>query len=527
MAFITYKQADSRWGKKNYNGSSTMATAGCGPTACAMIAYAVDGKTTPLDTMKYMQSHGYAVRNQGTKWAGIPACLKAFGVKDVQNVPNMTKCWELMAKGYVGIFLFSKGKRGGITWTSSGHYIAVTDYKYQNGKHYVYTRDSGGRNHTGWYAYETTMKGLIPEIWLGKVIPPQPVKKPAGKYNGVIPAPTLKLGSKGDSVKNLQKFLNWYHPAWKLKPDGIFGIGTEGAVREFQRAEGIKPDGIYGKNSQGKANTYKVLPQSNRPVASTPTVTKPTTPAASTPKSYTGAFPDLVAHSGQKINYTAKDLSYAYGTAKAKYTYPKGKAKTAFTTAINKVYPKRSSWSKQCQAGASCDVGAGTVIRYSGIDANIPRGLDEQIPHLKKSSLWKNTGLTKTAQMKPGDVGVYIGKSKGAHIWIKVDGYTAEASHTNKYFMRLTKSQPTNSGKKTWGIYRATKASPISKGDRGTEVIKLQNFLNWAGFNCGKVDGIFGDSVLKALKAFQIKVGLNGDGIFGSGTLAKAKAFKR
>ena len=522
MAFITYKQADSRWGKKNYNGSSTMATAGCGPTACAMIAYGVDGRTTPLDTMKYMQSHGYAIRNNGTAWNGIPSCLKAFGVQDVQEVPNMAKCWELMSKGYVGVFLFRKGSKGGVTWTTSGHYIAVTDYKYQNGKHYVYTRDSGGRNHTGWYAYETTMRGLIPRIWLGKIAPPKPVAKPTGKYSGTIPSPTLKIGSKGDGVKQLQNFLNWYHP-WKLKVDGIFGSATWNALATFQSTEGITPDGIYGKNSHGKANAYKVLPQSSGGVASSPSVT----PLPKIVQGYSGAFPDLVAHSGQKINYVAKDLSYAYGTKKATYTYPKGKAKAAFTAAINKVYPKRSSWSKQCQAGASCDVGAGTVIRYSGIDTKIPRGLDEQIPHLKKSSIWKNTGLTKTSQMRAGDVGIYIGKKKGAHIWIKVEGYTAEASHTNKYFMRLTKSQPTNSGKKTWGIYRATTATPISKGDRGTEVIKWQNFLNWAGFNCGKADGIAGANTDSATKAFQTKVGIKADGIVGNGTLTKAKAFMK
>ena len=513
MAFITYKQADSRWGKKNYNGSSSMATAGCGPTACAMIAYGVDGKTTPLDTMKYMQSHGYAIRNNGTAWNGIPSCLKAFGVQDVQEVPNMTKCWELMSKGYVGVFLFRKGSRGGVTWTTSGHYVAVTDYKYQNGKHYVYTRDSGGRNHTGWYAYETTMKGLIPRIWLGKIAPPKPVAKPTGKYSGAIPSPTLKIGSKGDGVKQLQSFLNWYHP-WKLKEDGIFGSGTWNALAIFQATEGIRPDGIYGKNSQGKANAYKVSPQS-------------VTPLPQIKVGYSGAFPDLVAHSGQRINYTAKDLSYAYGTKKATYTYGKGKAKAAFTAAINKVYPKRSSWSKQCQAGASCDVGAGTVIRYSGADTAMPRGLSEQIPHLKKSSLWKNTGLTKTSQMKAGDVGVYIGKPSGAHIWIKVDGYTAEASHTNKYFMRLTKSQPTNSGKKTWGIYRATKAMPIKKGDRGTEVKKLQAFLNWAGYNCGTADGVAGDKTDSAIKAFQKANGLDVDGQFGNGSLSKAKTIKR
>lgn len=233
MSFITYKQADSRWGRKNYNGSSSMATAGCGATSCAMIAYGVDGKTTPIDTMKYMQSHGYAIRNNGTAWNGIPNCLRAFGVKDVQEVPNMTKCWELMKKGYVGVFLFRAGKRGGVTWTSSGHYVAVTDYKVQNGKHYVYTRDSGGRNHTGWYAYETTMKGLIPKIWLGKVEQPKPISKPSGKYGGTVPSPTLKKGSKGEAVKNLQKFLTWY--GVKLTADGEFGGNTKSALKVFQK----------------------------------------------------------------------------------------------------------------------------------------------------------------------------------------------------------------------------------------------------------------------------------------------------
>lgn len=335
----------------------------------------------------------------------------------------------------------------------------------------------------------------------------KPIVKPTGKYGGAIPTPTLKKGSKGENTKNLQRFLNWYHADWKLAVDGIFGGATKSAVEAFQRTEGIAVDGIYGKDSYNKANAYKYVE-----------------PPKPEPKPYGGAFPDLVAHSGQKINATAKDLSYAYGTKKATYTYPKGKAKASFTKAINKVYPNRKGWSKQCQAGASCDVGAGTVIRYSGIDTNIPRGLSEQIPHLKKSSLWKNTGLTKTSQMKAGDVGVYIGKKSGAHIWIKVDGYTAEASHTNKYFMRLTKSQPTSSGKKTWGIYRATKASPIKRGDKGTEVAKWQNFLNWAGFPCGNADGVAGEKFESATKAFQKSVGLDPDGIVGSGTIGKAKA---
>ena len=305
-----------------------MATAGCGPTSCAMIAYGVDGKTTPLDTMRYMQKHGYAIRNNGTAWNGIPSCLKAFGVKDVQEVPNMSKCWELMKKGYVGVFLFRAGSRGSVTWTTSGHYIAVTDYKYQNGKHYVYTRDSGGRNHTGWYAYETTMKGLIPRIWLGYVAKPKPITKPTGKYSGSIPKPTLKVGSKGESVTQLQKFLNWYHPAWKLAVDGILGSGTESALASFQFAEGITADGIYGKNSYTKAKAYQYVP----PKTTTPTTT---TPAPAKTPSKTAPTRKKMS----KIGHAIKDYDHKAGDSsgnevkKSSFTY-----KTSSTSVYNWTY---------------------------------------------------------------------------------------------------------------------------------------------------------------------------------------------
>ena len=169
MSFGTYRQYDSRWGKKNYNGSSNYATAGCGPTSCANILYALNPKITPLTTGKFMQSHGYAIRNNGTAWNGIPACLKYFGATDVREVVQMADVFELVSKGYVGVFLFRAGTKGGVTWTTSGHYVAITGYKHKNGKHYFRTFDSGGRKHDGWYCYETTMKGLIPKIWLCKV----------------------------------------------------------------------------------------------------------------------------------------------------------------------------------------------------------------------------------------------------------------------------------------------------------------------------------------------------------------------
>lgn len=181
MGYGSFKQYDSRWGKKNYNGSSTMAVAGCGPTSVANLAHAVNNKITPTDTMKYMQKHGYAVRNNGTAWNGIPACMKHFGLIEVKNInvdSSMDKVWEYLSKNYCADFLFRKGSRGGVCWTTSGHFVAVTGYKVKNGKHYLRTMDSGGRDHDGWYCYETQMRGLIRKVWIGKVpSSPSPKKK--------------------------------------------------------------------------------------------------------------------------------------------------------------------------------------------------------------------------------------------------------------------------------------------------------------------------------------------------------------
>ena len=50
---------------------------------------------------------------------------------------------------------------------------------------------------------------------------------------------TVKLGSQGEDVKVLQKFLG-------LNQDGDFGPNTDKKVKEWQKANGLKPDGIIG-----------------------------------------------------------------------------------------------------------------------------------------------------------------------------------------------------------------------------------------------------------------------------------------
>jgi murein L,D-transpeptidase YcbB/YkuD len=72
-------------------------------------------------------------------------------------------------------------------------------------------------------------------ICMGEAVP-KPVLIPVAQETG---RPTLRRGARGDLVKKIQAAL-------QVDADGIFGPGTEAALREFQRAKGLVPDGIAG-----------------------------------------------------------------------------------------------------------------------------------------------------------------------------------------------------------------------------------------------------------------------------------------
>ena len=53
---------------------------------------------------------------------------------------------------------------------------------------------------------------------------------------------TIKLGSTGEEVKVLQRYLG-------INPDGNFGPVTDKKVREWQKSKGLTPDGVVGPKS--------------------------------------------------------------------------------------------------------------------------------------------------------------------------------------------------------------------------------------------------------------------------------------
>src|SRR5262249_42833991 len=73
----------------------------------------------------------------------------------------------------------------------------------------------------------------------------------SGDLSPAAPRPLVRLGSRGDTVAELQVRLNEDGARPRLDPDGSFGGATDRAVRAFQRRHGLLVDGIVGPQTWG------------------------------------------------------------------------------------------------------------------------------------------------------------------------------------------------------------------------------------------------------------------------------------
>lgn len=259
MNSTIFRQSDSRWGSLPYPAKPyTLSRSGCG---CCAVTHCVIELTkcwnyTPADVRKYMVK--FATKGNGTLWAGISKGLVYYGYKvHWRSADSMSDIFKVIEASPIkrGVILFGSTKGpDGTVWTNDGHFIAFADYKVEGGKHYFYLKDSGGRHRDFWWQYEKSMRGDVRQVWI--CTGTKEAQKPAGKYTGTIPSPTLKKGSTGDRVKNWQKFLNWYG-SFGLITDGKFGSLTKEATRAFQADNGLDDDGIAGPKTMEKAKAFK------------------------------------------------------------------------------------------------------------------------------------------------------------------------------------------------------------------------------------------------------------------------------
>lgn len=273
-----YRQYDNRWGNLPYPGRGAyLSDSGCGCLAvyhCAIELDKYKNLTVP-QCRDYMVQ--YATVDDGTLWSGITEGLKHYGFsvhwREADTMDDIFK--ELKGSCNCGVILFAKKNASaygpdGTLWTTIGHYIAFSDYKIENGQHWFYMKDSGPRNHDGWYSFEKSMKGCCRNVWICKSTngqkrydPKAPDPKPTPRpkvypRNYPVVKKYLEPGDKGENVIRLQQYLDWYFNGAFYKEcggaDGVYGGGTLRWVKRMQTEFfGAKEaDGLVGPKTIAK-----------------------------------------------------------------------------------------------------------------------------------------------------------------------------------------------------------------------------------------------------------------------------------
>ena len=244
-----------------------------------------------------------------------------------------------------------------------------------------------------------------------------------------------------------------------MKPTGIL---TKETVKYLQRKAGASPDGAWGNGTSKavqrmlkKAGYYKGEIDSVFGVSSVKALKMwingknypSKKPASNKPAKTTNA---------QKLIAKAKDLAWAYGTARKKYDYKTGNPKANCKKAMNKY-----GWADNRAELSDCGNFVSTVVRESGVDKSFKalHGVKTPFPtkEAKFNIVLKGKEIP-TGFLKAGDIIRYKKKNGKQHAMMYFgDGKVCEASHKNFFgvIRKDEKRYKTQSKKNTIQVLRA------------------------------------------------------------------------
>lgn len=242
---IYYLQTDPRWKNHDYSAKGekkTIGSAGCGPTAAAMvIATLRDKNVTPVTTALWSMAHAYKALNQGTYYSYFVPQMSAYGIACKRlNTSNLygksssaahTEALNALKNGDWVIACMGKGN-----WTSSGHFILL--YGYENG--YVYINDpastKAARVKNTWALYARQVKYM----WTVPV--PDAHKNPGSSSSAAAPSSDSSTG--GSSAG-----------AASIGASDAAGYGRAQFIKDVQVSVGARADGIAGPETLSKTVT--------------------------------------------------------------------------------------------------------------------------------------------------------------------------------------------------------------------------------------------------------------------------------
>ncbi len=349
---------------------------------------------------------------------------------------------------------------------------------------------------------------------------------------GLAASTTLRLGSRGTAVLQLQQALNALGYDTN-GADGKFGKGTEQAVKDYQKANGLTVDGKAG------VKTLAQLYAGSSSSGSTNGSTSGSMNGSASSEIYTAKNPNTLqsGDSGSKVTqlqnalkllgfYTGGvDGKFGSGTKKAVMQFQRANGLTADGLAGTKTQTLLYAQVNSSISGGSSSSGSsssGTSSGTSGFTRTLRKGY---------------TGADVTAvQQKLKALGFYSGSIDGVYgtgsiaavkKFQQQNGLTADGlvgSRTYTALMSASTGSSSNSGSDNSSSSSDSTSGQdyaegtLSYGSSGTEVKKMQQALKALGYNVS-ADGSYGALTQMAVTQFQKRNGLTADGVAGSATL--------
>lgn len=310
---------------------------------------------------------------------------------------------------------------------------------------------------------------------------------------GTVNRPTLKVGSQGDAVNELQaalKIMGYYNGA----VDGTYGQTTAAAVSQFKQSAGLAPDGVVD------AATWQQLFPGGQTVAASSDETS--SPATTTNTNFPRPNQQTAANL-PKPNQTAANLPKPVVISNQE-------SRTTTTTRI------------------STGNGQEETVRTTSTTRNSNNNTSRQTTRTTNVNSTNNRGrnTTNTASTRTNTNRNNTNNTSTANRGRNTTTNTTSTRNTNNRTARSTTSdsstyrtRQTDSNLQKPGIQYTAAGFPILRlGMRGEEVYDLQTRLQRLGYLKNKPDGDFGADTEAAIKALQKRFGMQPDGVAGGET---------
>ncbi len=404
----------------------------------------------------YLKTIGYTyVSVTGTFDSNTNRAVKDIQTKNKLDVDGIVGegTWTAVINAYVNTVLKQMGREEYPEQNFNDEHVPNFD-KGNSGNNAGSGSSSGSNAGTGSNAGSNSNTGSGTNS--GSSIPSVPVISVSGRsmvYNGCT----------GSDVKALQQLLN--RLGYGLAEDGIFGSGTDAAVRSFQKKYGLTVDGYVGPASWKKLGEV-ANPQTGSGSSSSSNSSNTGSSGNSSSGSGSSSNTSTTKPAGTTISVTGRSL-VCYGST--------GSDVKALQQLLN-------------------------ILGYGlATDGIFGSGTNSAV-----RSFQSKQGLV---------VDGYVGSATWAALG-KVCGSSNASGSTGSSASSSGNSSSNSSNISTSG--RPT----VGYGDSGSNVKALQQLLNKYGYGLAE-DGIFGSGTYAAVQRFQASKGLVADGIVGPLTWAK------